>query len=161
MASRDVGAVLESEFPYWSESERFETELPLHLLKLAKSHRVQSVARATTGEEVIQRLGAGIGATVFGMYWSSEMSQYRGGVLDRVPGGRNLGGHAVCAVDYEQAKGIIWVANSHGEQWGDRGWFAVTVDTMTQLLSQPFGAYTVSGVMGFAPRQYRFKGFMA
>jgi C1A family cysteine protease len=161
MASRDVGAVLESEFPYWRESERFDTELPSNLMQRAGLHRVRSVARATTGEEVIQRLGAGIGATVFGMYWSSEMSNYRGGILDRVPGGRNLGGHAVCAVDYEQSRGIIWVANSHGEQWGDRGWFAVTVDTMTALLSQPFGAYTVSGVMGFTPRRYRFKGFMA
>jgi hypothetical protein len=32
---------------------------------------------------------------------------------------------------------------------------------MTQLLSQPFGAYTVSGVQGFKPRKYNFKDFMA
>ena len=161
MAARDTGALLESEYPYWRDGEPFERELPLNLVTRAKLHRVRSVARATTGEEVIQRLGAGIGATVFGMYWTSAMSSYQGGVIDGVPGGRSLGGHAVCAVDYERSRGIIWVANSHGERWGDRGWFAVTVDTMTQLLSQPFGAYTVSGVQGFAPRKYRFKDFMA
>ena len=161
MASRDVGAVLESQFPYWRQGEAFDRELPLDILRLAKLHRVQSVARATTGEEVISRLGAGIGATVFGMHWTTEMGGYTGGIIDRVPGGRSLGGHAVCAVDYDRRRGIIWVANSHGERWGDGGWFAVTVDTMTQLLSQPFGAYTVSGVQGFAPRQYRWKGFMA
>ena len=161
MASRDVGAVLESEYPYWRQGELFERELPLHLLTRAKLHRVQSVARATTGEEVIQRLGAGIGATVFGMYWTTEMGGYTGGIINRVPGGRNMGGHAVCAVDYDTRRGIIWVANSHGERWGDGGWFAVTVDTMTQLLSQPFGAYTVSGVQGFAPRTFNWKGFMA
>jgi hypothetical protein len=161
MASRDVGAVLESEFPYWKAGEAFDTELPQSLLSKAGQHRVQSVARATTGEEVIRRLGGGIGATVFGMYWTSGMSSYQGGVIDRVPGGRSLGGHAVCAVDYERDRGLIWVANSHGERWGDRGWFAVTVDTMTQLLSQPFGAYTVSGVQGFAPRKFTWKGFMA
>jgi C1A family cysteine protease len=161
MASRDVGAVLESEFPYWRQGEAFDTELPQHLLGRAGQHRVQSVARANTGEEVIQRLGAGIGATVFGMYWTGQMVEYRGGIIDRVPGGRSLGGHAVCAVDYERSKGLIWVANSHGERWGDRGWFAVTVDTMTALLSQPFGAYTVSGVQGFAPRKFTWKGFMA
>jgi C1A family cysteine protease len=160
MASRDVGAVLESEYPYWRQGEAFETELPLHLLTRAKLHRVQSVARATTGEEVIQRLGAGIGATVFGMYWTAQIAAYRGGVIDRISGNR-AAGHAVCAVDYELSKGIIWVANSHGERWGDRGWFAVTVDTMTQLLSQPFGAYTVSGVQGFKPRTFNWKGFMA
>jgi hypothetical protein len=32
---------------------------------------------------------------------------------------------------------------------------------MTQLLSQPFGAYTVSGVQGFKPRTFKWKGFMA
>jgi len=160
MASRDVGAVLESEYPYWRRGELFETELPLNLLTRAKLHRVQSVARATTGEEVIQRLGAGIGATVFGMYWTAQMAAYRGGVIDRISGNR-AAGHAVCAVDYELSKGIIWVANSHGERWGDRGWFAVTVDTMTQLLSQPFGAYTVSGVQGFKPRKFNWQGFMA
>jgi hypothetical protein len=161
MASRDVGAVLESEFPYWSDGEAFDRELPQNLMQRAGLHRVRSVARATTGEEVIQRLGAGIGATVFGIYWTTEMGAYTGGIIDRVPGGRNMGGHAVCAVDYEQSRGIIWVANSHGERWGDRGWFAVTVDTMTSLLSQPFGAYTVSGVQGFAPRRFTWKGFMA
>jgi C1A family cysteine protease len=161
MASRDVGAVLESEFPYWRQGELFDTELPQHLLSRAGQHRVQSVARANTGEEVIQRLGAGIGATVFGMYWTTEMGGYTGGIINRVPGGRNMGGHAVCAVDYDRRRGIIWVANSHGERWGDGGWFAVTVDTMTQLLSQPFGAYTVSGVQGFKPRTFNWKGFMA
>jgi C1A family cysteine protease len=161
MASRDTGSVLESEYPYWRQGELFETELPLHLLTRAKLHRVQSVARANTGEEVIQRLGAGIGATVFGMYWTTEMGGYTGGIIERVPGGRSLGGHAVCAVDYDRRRGLIWVANSHGERWGDGGWFAVTVDTMTALLSQPFGAYTVSGVQGFAPRTFRWKGFMA
>jgi hypothetical protein len=161
MASRDTGALLESEYPYWRDGEAFDREFPQHLVPRAAQHRVQSVARATTGEEVIQRLGAGIGATVFGMYWTTEMGGYTDGIIDRVPGGRSLGGHAVCAVDYDRRRGIIWVANSHGERWGDRGWFAVTVDTMTQLLSQPFGAYTISGVQGFAPRTFKWKGFMA
>jgi hypothetical protein len=161
MASRDTGSVLESEYPYWRQGELFDSELPQHLLGRAAQHRVQSVARANTGEEVIQRLGAGIGATVFGMYWTTEMGGYTGGIIDRVPGGRSLGGHAVCAVDYERRRDIIWVANSHGERWGDGGWFAVTTDVMTQLLSQPFGAYTVSGVQGFKPRTFNWKGFMA
>jgi C1A family cysteine protease len=160
MASRDVGAVLESEFPYWRQGEPFDRELPQHLLGRAGQHRVQSVARANTGEEVISRLGAGIGATVFGMYWTAQMAAYRGGVIDRISGSRSAG-HAVCAVDYQKSDGIIWVANSHGQGWGDRGWFAVTTDVMTQLLSQPFGAYTVSGVQGFKPRTFNWKGFMA
>ncbi len=160
MASRDIGALLESEYPYWRQDEPFERELPSNLLTRAKLHRVQSVARATTGKEVIQRLGAGIGATVFGMYWTAQMAAYRGGVIDRISGNRSAG-HAVCAVDYQKSDGIIWVANSHGQGWGDHGWFAVTTDVMTQLLSQPFGAYTVSGVQGFKPRKYNFKDFMA
>jgi hypothetical protein len=160
MASRDTGSVLESEYPYWRDGEAFDREFPQHLLGRAGQHRVQSVARANTGEEVIQRLGAGIGATVFGMYWTAQMAAYRGGVIDRISGNRSAG-HAVCAVDYQKSDGIIWVANSHGQGWGDHGWFAVTTDAMTQLLSQPFGAYTVSGVQGFAPRKFTWKGFMA
>jgi hypothetical protein len=160
MASRDIGAVLEEAWPYWQDGERFDTELPRHLVERAGQHRVRSVSRVTTGREVIEALGNGVGACVFGMYWTTGMSSYRGGLLAGVPGGPRLGGHAVCACDYDLRRNTIWVANSHGEQWGDRGWFEVTVPIFDQLLQQPFGAFIVSDLQGFPPRKWNWRGLM-
>lgn len=160
MASRDTGAILEEAWPYWQDGERFDTELPRQLIERAGQHRVRSVSRVTTGREVIEALGNGVGACVFGMMWTQGMSDYRGGVLAGVPGGPRLGGHAVCACDYDLRRNTIWVANSHGDRWGDRGWFEVAVPTFDQLLQQPFGAFIVSDLQGFPARAWNWRGFM-
>lgn len=160
MASRDIGAVLEEAWPYWQDGERFDTELPRHLVERAGQHRVRSVSRVTTGREVIEALGNGVGACVFGMYWTTAMSAYRGGLITSMRGGQSLGGHAVCACDYDLRTNSVWIANSHGEQWGDRGWFNVSVPVFDQLLQQPFGAFIVSDLQGFPPRKWNWRGFM-
>lgn len=36
---------------------------------------------------------------------------------------KNLGGHAVCAVGYDQTKQLVKVRNSWGTGWGDKGYF--------------------------------------
>lgn len=159
MAARDYGTVLEEDCPYWADNEPFDRQLP-DLRGKASQHRVESVARVTTGEEVIQGLGQGIGPTVFGMHWTQGMFSYSGGVIDRDPWGQNAGGHAVCACDYDQSRGLIYVVNSHGVKWGNQGWFEVTVDQMTRLLQQPFGAYIVSDLQGFKPHAYNFSDWM-
>ena len=161
MAARDVGTVHETDFPYWHDGERFDTDIPQAIISKAGLHRVRSVARVTSADEVVKALGNGVGACVFGMYWTTEMASYSGGLIDDVPGGRNLGGHAVCCADYDRRTRSVWIANSHGEDWGERGWFNVSLDAFDAILQQPFGAFIVSGVMGFTPRKYRFAGFMA
>jgi hypothetical protein len=160
MAANETGAVLEEECPYWQGGESIDSTIEPWRAR-AKRHRVRSVSRIASVDDVVQALGQGIGATVFGMTWHTGHGQYRGGVLTRNPGGMRLGGHAVCAVDYRNGGEIIEIQNSHGIQFGERGRMLVSAEYFQQLLTEPFGAYVVSGVQGFAPRPYLFRGFMA
>ena len=42
-----------------------------------------------------------------------------------------LGGHAVCAVGYDDAKKVLIVRNSWGDSWGDHGYFYMPYDFAT------------------------------
>jgi hypothetical protein len=160
MAAADIGAVEEKDCPYWQDGERIDGSIGAWRSK-AGAHRVRSVSRVDSVDEVVQALGQGIAATVFGIYWTSGLANNRGEVLSRDPGGFRLGGHAVCAVDYQRGGELIEIANSHGADYGDCGRLVVTAEYFQTLLSHPFGAFLVSGVQGFTPRPYRFAGFMA
>lgn len=160
MAGHEIGAVLEKECPYWQDGERFDAILPPGLRERAASHRVASVARVHSVEEVIQSLGQRRAATVFGMAWHSGHANYQGGILRGNPGGFKMGGHAVCFVGYRDGGDILEVQNSHGEGWGDQGRMLVTHQYAQHLINEPFGAFRVSGVSGFRKAAYTFEDFM-
>jgi hypothetical protein len=160
MAAHEIGAVLETDCPYWRDGSGIDSSISPWESK-AGLHKVRSVAKVSSVDEVVQALGQGIAATVFGIYWTSGLANNRGEVLSRDPGGFRLGGHAVCAVDYQRGGELIEIANSHGADYGDCGRLVVTAEYFQTLLSHPFGAFLVSGVQGFTPRPYRFQGFMA
>ena len=107
MAGHEIGAVLESECPYWQDGERFDAILPPDLRQRAANHRVASVARVFSVEEVIQSLGQRRAATVFGMAWYSGHANYQGGILRGNPGGFRMGGHAVCFVGYREKGEVL------------------------------------------------------
>jgi C1A family cysteine protease len=44
------------------------------------------------------------------------------------PGEKNLGGHAVCAVGYDDAAKRVLVRNSWGTDWGMNGYFTIPYD---------------------------------
>lgn len=160
MAAHEIGAVLEEACPYWRQGDRFESILPPDLRALAAEHRLQSVARVFSVEEVIQSLGQRRGATMFGMRWKAGHANYRGGILSGDPGGASMGGHAVCFVGYRRGGEILEIQNSHGRRWGDDGRMLVEYRYAQQLLNEPFGAFRGSGVPGFRPAAYDFKDFM-
>ena len=54
-------------------------------------------------------------------------------------GERVVGGHAVCAVGYDDAKQWFIVRNSWGASWGDHGYFYMPYDYLTNAsLSSSF-----------------------
>lgn len=160
MAAHDTGAVLESQCPYPDDNEPFRGVLRPELFQLAANHRVASVARVFSVEEVIQSLGQRRAATVFGMAWYSGHAEYRGGILLGNPGGSRMGGHAVCFVGYRDGGNVLEIQNSHGADWGDEGRMLVTADYAQQLINEPFGAFRVSGVVGFRKAAYDFQNWM-
>ena len=161
MAAHEIGTVLEEACPYWQPGERFDSILPPDLRVLAAQHRLQSVARVFSTEEVIQSLAQRRGATMFGMNWKTGHANYRGGVLTGDPGGQSMGGHAVCFVGYRRGGEILEFQNSHGRKWGDDGRMLVDYKYAQRLLNEPYGAFRGSGVPGFRKAAYDFRGLMA
>jgi hypothetical protein len=157
MGAHEFGTVPEESFPYWKDYDRFDPHLPPEIVKLAAMHCAGAVARAHTAEEIVERLGTGQGATIFGITWTSGLASYRGGQpIGWDPGGRTLGGHALCFCDYETIDGKLFlrVWNSHGNQWGDRGTMLVAANLVNAWLNrEPYGAYTVTDLSGFKKRK--------
>jgi len=162
MGAREIGTCLESDFPYWGPGERFDASLPAKVLQGSNPYKVGAVAECRTAREIIQRLGTGQGATILGIYWTTGLAEYDGRKPITLPlGGRNLGGHALCACDYEVQGGrkFVRIWNSHGADWGDHGTMLVAADLVDNWLqAMPFGAYTVTGLQGFAKRPFQFQG---
>ena len=47
------------------------------------------------------------------------------------PSGKVVGGHAVAMVGYDETKKMIFVRNSWGQSWGDKGCFYAPYDFIT------------------------------
>lgn len=162
MGAREFGTCLESDFPYWRNGERFDARLPDGVLRGSNPYKVGAIAEAHNAREIIQRLGTGQGATILGINWTSPLAAYNGSrpITDPMHG-RILGGHAIAACDYEVIGGrqFVRIWNSHSEQWGDRGTMLVAADVLDMWLDgSPYGAYTVTGLQGFAKRPFQFEG---
>jgi C1A family cysteine protease len=66
----------------------------------------------------------------FSVYESFESATVaKSGVLNMPkPGERQVGGHAVCAVGYDDAAKRVLVRNSWGPAWGKKGYFTMPYD---------------------------------
>jgi C1A family cysteine protease len=70
------------------------------------------------------------GFTVFDSFESQEVADT--GIMPMPTNSeRMLGGHAVCAVGYDDATGMIKVQNSWGTEWGDNGYFYMPYEFIT------------------------------
>jgi len=59
----------------------------------------------------------------FGMRWYESYRDIGQDGKLPLPGGKELGGHAVVGVDWEYEK--FWVRNSWGKKWGNKGYFYI------------------------------------
>jgi fibronectin type 3 domain-containing protein len=58
--------------------------------------------------------------------------KYPGGVYNKISG-KKSGGHAMCIVGYDDAKGALHIVNSWGTNWGEEGFFWLDYDLFEQL----------------------------
>jgi C1A family cysteine protease len=94
----------------------------------ALNHQVTSYHRVTSLKEMRMCLAEGypfvFGFSVYAAFESDEVAKT--GVLDLPqPDEKNLGGHAVCAVGYNDASSRFLVRNSWGADWGMSGCFTM------------------------------------
>jgi C1A family cysteine protease len=101
----------------------------------AAKHKISTYLRIGSLQQMKQCLSSGFpfvfGFTVYESFESPEVAKTG---LMPVPGRSEqvLGGHAVMAVGYDDAKGLLLVRNSWGEDWGLDGYFWMPYEVVTR-----------------------------
>jgi C1A family cysteine protease len=124
-----IGVCLESTWPY--NVAKFATKPPLTANTEAATHKVSSYIRLTTHTDKLDCLAQGFpfvfGFTVYPDFQSDYVAKT--GLLPMPTLGQpKLGGHAVCAVGYDEDKKQWLVRNSWGVDWGVAGYFTMPFD---------------------------------
>ena len=121
----EMGSCPESIDPYLIN--KFTESPSPQEIEAAKQFKLTEYRRIDDLTEMKEALAAG-DPVVFGImiYDSFETTQVaRTGIvpLPNIKKEKCYGGHAVCAVGYDDIKGHVIVRNSWGEKWGDKGYF--------------------------------------
>jgi len=124
-----LGVCEESDWPY--KISCFKQKPPAACYRSAADHQVTSYHRVIGLKQMRQCLAEGypfvFGFTVYAAFESAAVA--KSGQLDLPKKGeKNMGGHAVCAVGYDDQAGRILVRNSWGPDWGLAGYFTMPYD---------------------------------
>jgi C1A family cysteine protease len=120
------GACVEKLWPY--DITQFAFTPPEYCYAEAMNHQVLVYERILSLHSLKSCLASGFpvvfGFTVYASFESEEVAKT--GIMP-VPadGERVSGGHAVCAVGYDDATQRVVVRNSWGEDWGMKGYFTM------------------------------------
>jgi C1A family cysteine protease len=135
------GAPHETLWPY--VISKFKTKPPPKAYKDALKHRAILYERVNaTMDQLKGCLASGypfvFGFSVYDSFESSEVAK-TGVVPMPKPKERQLGGHAVLAVGYDDPTSRFIVRNSWGDKWGNAGYFTMPYDYLTDAnLSDDF-----------------------
>ena len=124
-----LGVCSEKKWPY--TIAKFTNKPPAACYKQASDHQVTSYHRIISLRQMRQCLAEGypfvFGFSVYEAFESDEVA--RTGKLNRPePSEKQLGGHAVMAVGYDDSAERVIVRNSWGTDWGIKGYFTMPYD---------------------------------
>lgn len=127
------GAPPETNWGY--DINKFTKKPDKNVYSEAMKHQVQSYARVNQNlNDIKSVLASGypivFGFTVYAGFESDEVAKT--GIV-KMPEAteENLGGHAVCMVGYDDSTKHFIVRNSWGQDWGDKGYFYLPYDYVT------------------------------
>jgi len=122
-----VGVCPEKVWTYENIGEKFKQEPDWFCYELAKKCKIVGYARVA--QELTQMkmcIANGypfvFGFSVFPSFQTKEVAS-TGKMVMPLPDEEERGGHAVCAVGYDDFQECFIVRNSWGDQWGDKGYF--------------------------------------
>ena len=125
----NLGVCTEKKWPYIIS--KFTAKPPVACYREAAKLQVVSYHRIITLTQMKQCLAEGF-PFVFGFSvyegFETAMVAKTGKLNLPAPGEKNLGGHAVCAVGYDDATKRFLVRNSWGADWGLKGYFTMPYD---------------------------------
>jgi C1A family cysteine protease len=125
----NLGVCSEKKWPY--TISKFAVKPPAPCYTEALQRQVTSYHRILTLQQMKQCLAEGFpfvfGFSVYESFESPAVAKT--GKLDLPkPKEKNLGGHAVCAVGYDDSTKRLLVRNSWGADWGLKGYFTMPYD---------------------------------
>jgi len=133
------GICPEDMWPY--KISKFKTKPPQDCYATAIDHQIVNYFRLSNLQEIKACLTDGypvsFGFTVYESFHDIDSS---GIMLMPLPNENVLGGHAVLAVGYDDAKQCLIVRNSWGPDWGDHGYFYMPYAYITPGLSDDYWA---------------------
>lgn len=153
-ASKRVGVCLESTFPY---PGRYITSVPNSATIEAAQHKLRSHVNIGGYQQGFDFVGSGVGGLIIGIDWVQSLINCTG-IVDSLRGG-SVGGHALAIVGYSkrldrQGRKYLWLANSHGRQWGNNGW-AEIAPAVFDYWCQRDVVIGVSDLENFGPREIK------
>jgi len=124
-----LGVCSEKKWPY--NIAKFTQKPTPACFKDAANHQATSYHRILSLQEMKQCLAEGyvfvFGFTVYSAFETPAVAK-TGQLNLPAPGEKSLGGHAVCAVGYDDSTGRVLVRNSWGADWGLAGYFTMPYD---------------------------------
>ena len=125
----NLGVCTEKKWPY--RIARFTNKPSTVCYKEAADHQVTSYHRIIGLQQMRQCLAEGypfvFGFSVYDAFESKQVAST--GTLNLPqPGEKQMGGHAVCAVGYDDKAKRVLVRNSWGGKWGSKGYFTMPYD---------------------------------
>lgn len=125
----NLGVCPETKWPY--KIAKFKSKPSSACFKSAALHKIGSYHRILTLDEMRSCLAEGFpfvfGFAVYESFESDTVAQT--GVIEMPgPDEKEVGGHAVCAVGYDDEQRRILVRNSWGADWGMGGYFTMPYD---------------------------------
>jgi hypothetical protein len=122
--AQDYGVLLEEDLPYTGD---YALEPSRTNFDTARNHLVKTHTALYSYNDVFNFLAAGLGAVVIGIPWQESLANHRQTKepIDSVDG-QSYGGHCVFLPGYVEdldrdGKNYTILGNSHGPEWGDRG----------------------------------------
>lgn len=144
---KDVGACLESVFPYPQSYPRNGWKaIPQAAWDEAKKFKMNGAIDIKEVGEIRQFIGSGGGLIQIGIPWYSGLEPQNGFITQFAPGS-NYGGHAVCFAGYvpdevvkRKSSAGYWLIlkNSWGKRWGINGRAYVSVEAAAAMLKHKF-----------------------
>lgn len=144
------GVCSEKKWPY--VISKFTSKPSAACYKEALNHQATAYARLQTVDEMRVCLADGypfvFGFTVYQSFESQQVAKTGVVPMPNKSKEKVLGGHAVLAVGYDDAKKCVLVRNSWGPNWGMKGYFTIPYDYLADRnLSDDF--WTIRGEEGF------------
>ena len=142
----------------WPYPKRYNSRRPDNwqvVMDNAKQHKIMSTYRLKSYDAIRTFLGSGSGAISIGVRWGRGMSN---AVLDAFAPGR--GGHAVGLFSVsprtdEHGDPYIWMMNSWGKQWANKGWSEWAPRAVRQMCRDRYTvAIGCSDMPGVEPRAF-------